>query len=86
MLDFYLCEINAIDLLLCKKLTNGRFVGNCAKTGASIDLPVEFEAMEIINKYKGKDWLLSPMDGRADYRSFERIWNDNLKKLDARRK
>lgn len=81
MLDFYLCEINAIDLLLCKKLTNGRFVGNCAKTGASIDLPVEFEAMEIINKYKGKDWLLSPMDGRADYRSFERIWNDNLKKI-----
>jgi hypothetical protein len=81
MLDFYLCGINAIDLLLCKKLTNGRFVGRRAKTGAPIDLPVEVEAMEIINKYKGKDWLLSPMDGRADYRSFERIWNDNLKKI-----
>lgn len=81
MLDFYLCGINAVDLLLCKKLTNGRFVGRRAKTGAPIDLPVEVEAMEIINKYKGKDWLLSPMDGRADYRSFERIWNDNLKKI-----
>jgi hypothetical protein len=86
MLDFYLCGVNAIDLLLCKKLTNGRFVGRRAKTGAMIDLPVEKEAMDIIDKYKGKDWQLSPMDGRADYRSFERIWNDNLKKLDARRK
>lgn len=81
MLDFYLCGINAVDLLLCKKLTNGRFVGKRAKTGASIDLPVEVEAMDIIKRYKGKDWLLSPMDGRADYRSFERIWNDNLKKI-----
>lgn len=81
MLDFYLCGINAVDLLLCKKLTNGRFVGKRAKTGAPIDLPVEAEAMGIIKKYKGKDWLLSPMDGRADYRSFERIWNDNLKKI-----
>lgn len=51
-----------------------------AKTNAMIDLPVEKEAMDIIDKYKGKDWLLSPMDGRVDYRSFERIWNDNLKK------
>ena len=68
-------------MLLCKKLTNGRFVGRRTKTGAPIDLPVEVEAMEIINKYKGKDWLLSPMDERADYRSFERIWNDNLKKI-----
>lgn len=81
MLDFYLCGINAVDLLLCKRLTNGRFVGKRAKTGAPIDLPVEVEAMDIIKRYKGKDWLLSPMDGRADYRSFERIWNDNLKKI-----
>lgn len=81
MLDFYLCGINAVDLLLCKRLTNGRFIGKRAKTGASIDLPVEVEAMDIIKRYKGKDWLLSPMDGRADYRSFERIWNDNLKKI-----
>lgn len=81
MLDFYLCGVNAIDLLLCKKLTNGRFVGKRAKTGAMIDLPVEKEAMDIINKYKGKDYLLSPMDNRSNYRSFERIWNDNLKKI-----
>lgn len=81
MLDFYLCGINAVDLLLCKRLTNGRFVGKRAKTGAPIDLPVEAEAMDIIKRYKGKDWLLSPMDERADYRSFERIWNDNLKKI-----
>ena len=46
-----------------------------------IDLPVEKEAMDIINKYKGKDYLLSPMDNRSGYRSFERIWNDNLKKI-----
>lgn len=81
MLDFYLCGVNAIDLLMCKGLTNGRFVGKRAKTGAMIDLPVEKEAMDIINKYKGESYLLSPMDNRSDYRSFERIWNDNLKKI-----
>lgn len=81
MLDFYLCGVNAADLLLCKSLTNGRFVGNRKKTGAPIDLPVEPEALNIIKKYKGKDWLLSPMDGRTDHRSFEHIWNNNLKKI-----
>ena len=58
--------INAVDLLLCKRLTNGRFVGKCAKTSAPIDLPVENETMNIIN--------------RTNYRSFEHMWNDNLKK------
>lgn len=72
--------INAVDLLLCKRLTNGRFVGKRAKTSAPIDLPVENETMNIINRYKEKDWLLSPMDGRTNYRSFEHMWNDNLKK------
>lgn len=81
MLDFYLCGVNAADLLLCKGLTNGRFVGNRKKTGAPIDLPVEPEALNIIKRYKGKDWLLYPMDGRTDYRSFEHIWNNNLKKI-----
>lgn len=81
MLDFYLCGINAIDLLTCKGLTNGRFVGKRAKTGVMIDLPVEKEAMDIINKYKGEKYLLSPMDNRNNYRSFEMIWNNNLKKI-----
>lgn len=81
MLDFYLCGVNSVDLLMCKNLTNGRFVGKRKKTGAMIDLPVEPEAMAIIQKYKGKDWLLSPMDNRKSYRTFDLQWNKHLKKI-----
>lgn len=81
MLDFYLCGVNSVDLLMCKNLTNGRFVGKRRKTGAMIDLPVEPEAMAIIQKYKGKDWLLSPMDNRKSYRTFDLQWNKHLKKI-----
>lgn len=81
MLSFYLCGANAADMLQCRSLTNGRFVYRRKKTGRLYDLPVYPEAMRIIEKYRGKEYLLNIMDSHSDYHSFTAIWNENLKKI-----
>ena len=81
MLSFYLGGVNAGDLLLCKGLTNGRFVAKRQKTGELIDVPVCAEALQIIEKYKGKNYLLSVMDGYKDYHDFTSRWDRALKKI-----
>ena len=81
MLSFYLGGVNAGDLLLCKGLTNGRFVAKRQKTGELIDVPVCVEAFQIIQKYKGKNYLLSVMDGYKDYHDFTSRWDRALKKI-----
>lgn len=81
MLSFYLAGVNVGDLLLSPGLRDGRFVFRRQKTGQYVDLPVVPEARRIIEKYKGRDHLLSVMDGRADYHSFMRRWNIALKKI-----
>lgn len=87
-LSTYLGGVNAGDLLLCKGLTKGRFVYVRRKTDKvnaqsiqSISIPVCKEAMAIINKYKGKDYLLDVMDGMTDYHTFVQHWNKALKKI-----
>lgn len=81
MLSFYLGGVNAGDLLLCKGLKNGRFVEKRQKTGELIDVPVCAEAMQIIEKYKGKNYLLCVMDGYKDYHDFTSRWDRALKKI-----
>ena len=81
MLSFYLGGVNAGDLLLCKGLTNGRFVEKRQKTGELIDVPVCAEALQIIEKYKGKNYLLCVMDNYKDYHDFTSRWDRALKKI-----
>lgn len=81
MLTFYLCGINAVDLLECKGLTNGRMVYHRRKTGRLYDLPVYPEAQAIIDKWKGKDWLLCPLDTYKNYNDFLWHWNAGLRKI-----
>ena len=81
MLSFYLGGVNAGDLLLCKGLKNGRFIEKRQKTGELIDVPVCDEALQIIQKYKGKNYLLSVMDGYKDYHDFTSRWDRALKKI-----
>lgn len=81
MLSFYLCGVNVGDLLLCEGLTNGRFVYKRQKTGVLINLPVYKESQRIIDKYKGKKYLLSPLDTISDYHYFTAHWNKALKKI-----
>lgn len=64
-----------------KSLTNGRLVYRRQKTGHLFNLPVSPEAETIIEKYKGKGQLLSPLDDYKDYRDFTHHWNDALKKI-----
>lgn len=71
-LMFYLIGINTVDLCHLKRVENGRINYTRAKTGRLYSIKVEPEAMAIIEKYKGSDYLLSIMDGRKDYLSFSR--------------
>ena len=83
MLSFYLCGINPVDLLHLKSenIANGRLTYKRRKTGHLFDLPVPQEAQNIMNKYRGKAWLLSPLDKYSDYKDFLHHWNDALKKI-----
>jgi integrase len=62
-------------------LTNGRFVEKRQKTGELIDVPVCEEAIQIIEKYKGKNYLLCVMDNYKDYHDFTSRWDKALKKI-----
>lgn len=81
ILSFFMCGINAADLLSCKKLTNGRLVYNRMKTGKAYSIPVIKEAQEIIKRYKGEKFLLKPLDSGISIRSYVHNWNEALKKL-----
>lgn len=81
MLSFYLCGINAGDMLMCKKLVDGRFVYRRQKTNKLYDMPVMPEAKAIIDKYKGKNWLLSPLDTYNSYHDFLKHWNNGLRHI-----
>lgn len=86
MLSFYLCGANAGDMLECRSLTNGRFVYHRKKTGRLYNLPVGPEAMAIIEKYRGKSYLLSPLDRYSNYSDYLHHWNDALQKIGTQRK
>jgi len=83
MLMFYLCGINASDLFELKRsnLRNGRIEYYRHKTKKYYSIKVEPEAKAIIDKYKGEDWLLSPMDTNADYHFYLKRMNQQLKKI-----
>ncbi len=83
MLSFYLCGINPVDLLHLKSenIINGRLTYKRRKTGHLFNLPVPQEAQDIISKYSGTNWLLSPLDKYSDYKDFLHHWNGALKKI-----
>lgn len=81
MLQFYLIGINISDLLLLKNLPNGRCVYRRKKTGRLYDIAVPKEAMKIINKYRGKKYLLCPLDRYGEIKCYTHHINDGLKKI-----
>ena len=80
---FYLIGINAGDLFLAKKeqLVGDRLNYIRKKTGKQYSIKVQPEAMEIIRKYQGKDWLLCPMDRYDNYKNYLQHMNRGLSKL-----
>ena len=81
MLIFYLIGINMVDLCGLKRIRNGRVEYRRSKTGTLFSIKVEPEAMAIIEKYKGKDFLVDIMDGRKDYNSYVKKINKVLKTI-----
>ncbi len=86
MLMFYLIGINAADLCRLKEITpDGRIEYRRMKTGRMYSIKVEPEAMAIIEKYRGQDWLINIFDRRknpnADHRTFMYKMNKQLKKI-----
>ncbi|MBT9871951.1 recombinase [Bacteroides salyersiae] len=81
MLMLYLIGINAVDLFNLKQLVNGRIEYNRAKTGKLYSIKVEPEAMEIIERYKGDNWLLNVLDTYSNYRDFLHRMDVGLKQI-----
>lgn len=91
MLSFYLAGMNPVDLLTCKDdaVKSGHISFVRKKTDKEgkksvqlVVLPVVPQASEILSRYKSNEgWLLSFMDGRADYHSFLKKCNEGLKKI-----
>lgn len=59
LLMLYLIGINSKDLLNLTEIYNGRIEYKRAKTGRLYSVKIEPEAMEIINKYRGVEFLLN---------------------------
>lgn len=82
MLSFYLGGINIGDLcqLRDSNFYNGRIVYRRQKTsGDPISILVQPEAMEIIEKYKGQQYLLNILDKYNSYKTFLRRMDRALK-------
>lgn len=82
-LMFYLCGINAGDLFMLKEasINNGRIEYYRQKTRKYYSIKIEPEAEHIINKYRGKDFLLNLMDTNVDYSQPLKRMNQQLKKI-----
>lgn len=81
MLMLYLIGINAVDLFNLKQIINGRIEYNRAKTGKLYSIKVEPEAMSIIEKYKGKSWLVNILDSYNNYQDFLHRMDIGLKQI-----
>lgn len=81
MLSFYLIGINMADLLALPKdcIVNGRLQYKRAKTGKNYSIKIEPEAQAIIDKYPGKNHLLSFSEKCSCFRY---NCNDLLNKLE----
>ena len=82
-LAFLLIGINTIDMLSCKHedYKDGRLQYQRAKTGRIYNIKVEPEAAELIEKYRGSDFLVNFGEGRSSYRNFTGKCNKGLKSI-----
>lgn len=83
MLDFFFIGMNIGNLLMLTEdnVMNGRIEYYRNKTNKLVSVKILPLAQDIINKYKGKRYLLSLMDSYAYYRSFVKRMNVALKQI-----
>lgn len=80
-LSFLLCGINLEDLLELRSLNGGRVDVLRIKTRQPLNMMVPPEAMEIFEKYKGKDYLLDVSDRCGNYKNYLHRLNDNIQRI-----
>ena len=75
--------MNLVDLLTAKPedIVNGRFEYRRDKTHKLYSIKIEKEAMDIIEKYRGKDYLLSPMERYTNHKNYMQHMNRALQKI-----
>lgn len=83
MLMFYMIGINAIDLFHAKEsnVVDGRLEYKRSKTGKLYSVLIQPEAQAIIDKYKGKNYLLNVLDDYKNYKDFLHRMGDALKDI-----
>ncbi|WP_294476247.1 site-specific integrase [uncultured Bacteroides sp.] len=81
ILMIYLIGINAVDLFNLKQIINGRIEYNRAKTSKLYSIKVEPEALEIIERYRGKEYLLNVLDEYKNYKDFLHRMGIGLKQI-----
>lgn len=79
MLQFYLIGINTKDLFFASKPVKGRLKFDRFKTKREYSIKLEPEAIEIIEKYKGKQSLINMSGLYCDYLHFQTAINKGLK-------
>lgn len=82
-LSFFLQGINSVDLLHLPPdaIRDGRIDFSRSKTKSQLSVKVEPEALEIINRYRGRGWLLSPLDTYSNYEDYRRKVNIALQRV-----
>ena len=83
MLMFYMVGINIGDILKAKPsdIVNGRLEYRRTKTGKLFSVLIQPEAQEIIDRYKGVDYLINVLDTFVDYRNFNHRLGIELKRM-----
>lgn len=81
VLMFYLMGINAVDLFNLPPLQGDKIVYHRAKTNKLYEIRIEPEAMEIIQRYKGKNYMLDVLDTYKNYLDFLHHLNIELQKI-----
>lgn len=81
---FFLIGINIIDLYNATKIQNGRIVYLRAKTSRLYDIKVEKEALEIIERYRGKEKLIGMAENFKNAHTFTSSFNRALKQIGTR--
>lgn len=80
-LSFLLIGINTEDLLHIERIEDGRINYVRAKTGQPMSIKVEPEALEIINRYRGKKYLLDMLDTYSTTHNWTSKVDNALKKI-----
>lgn len=81
MLMFYLMGINNTDLCHLKEINRGRIEFHRAKTRHFFSMKIEPEAMEIIDRYRGQQWLLDILDRWESDTFFRQKMNRHLQRI-----